>query len=336
MLFWNQPTSSERFNTDILLGLPGETLDSHLMSLNRAYELGFDSISGGEIRLLPGSALETDKSRRENGITTKYRLVQEGFGIYKGHFVAEFEESVRSTKWITEQEMLRLRILRALFYGAITIGELSPLMKYLRDKGINVIKVIEELIEGKDADPLVAESIGWLHEKAQGEWFDTREEGTEFFSNADNQKKLLDNPTIKLNFDFWSYLILSKERREAFYRAMERTLSRYAPVVDSDIVRELLGLCQARNYVVQCLRGVADTQRPVPLSGKTIQQLTSIKYIDSPKAQEVPNTVMLTMDEPRAESIRNALQASEVKIQTISLLCQQFQFRVFLEPAVPA
>jgi hypothetical protein len=283
-------SASERFHTDILLGLPGETKDSHLSSLRRAYELGFDSIGGGEIRLLKGSELETDKSRTEYGIKTKYRLIQEGFGIYRGHFVAEFEESIRSTKWITEEEMIKLRVLRAIFYGAVTIGELGPLLEYLKASGVNVIDVFEKIAESEDS-----KSIGWLIDKAQNEWFDTKEDALEFFSDEENRKRLLDDPTIKLNHDFLSYLMLSRERYESFYELVQKILAAHFPSLDQSVVAELIELCKARNYVVHCLHR----------DGAEI-------------------------DEPIAKSIYDSLQASPPKVQTVSLITQRFP--IYLEP----
>ena len=325
---------SERFHTDILLGLPGETLDSHLMSLHRAYELGFDSIGGGEIRLLPGSDLETDESRKEYNIRTKYQLVQEGFGIYREHFIAEFEESVRSTKWITEEEMIRLRVLRAIFFGAISIGEFSPLMKYLKISGINVINLLQKIIEMKYSDPLVAESIDWLCKQAQSEWFETKEDAINYFSDAENKKQLLENPTTKLNFDFLSYLILSQENYEAFYEFIHKILTRYFPSINSTIVYELSKLCKARNYIVQCLRGSSDTHVSITLSDETIEQLVKTNYIYISKVQKSSNAILLTIDESIAESIYDSLQTLKPKIQVISLLCQKFP--IYLKPTNPA
>lgn len=322
---------SERFHTDILLGLPGETMNSHLMSLHKAFKLGFDSIGGGEIRLLKGSDLETDESRKKHNIITKYRLVQEGFGIYKGHFVADFEESIRSTKWITEEEMIKLRVLRALFFTALS-GEFNPLMKCLKNSKINIIDLLQKIIEMKDRDPLVAESIDWLFEKAQSEWFETKEDAVKFFSNPDNKKQLLENPTIKLNYDFLSHLILSQKNYEAFYDFMYKIIIQYFPSIDDIVIYELLKLCKARNYIVQCIKGSANTHLSITLSNETIKQLIKINYI--PKEQKSSNTVFLTIDESIAKSIYDSLQTGKTKIQTISLIGQKFP--IYLSPADPA
>ena len=321
---------SEHLQTDILLGLSGETMESHLMSLSRAYELGFDRIGGGEIRLLKGSEMETSESRKRDNVKTKYRLIQEGFGVYRGHFIAEFEESVRSTRWIKEEEMLQLRVLRAIFYGAVTIGEFSPLMKYLKVSGINIINLFQKIIEMKDLDPMVSESIDWLSEKARAEWFDTKEDAFKFFSDANNRKQLLDNPTIKLNYDFLSYLMLSPKSYESFYGFIYNILDQHFPAINSAVVSELLQLCKARNYIVRSLRCLVGTDISLTLSDETIEQLVKINYINISKEKKISKNVVFVIDESIARLIDDSLQMENLRIQTISLLTQKFS--IYLKP----
>ena len=319
---------SERFHTDILLGLPGETMDSHLASLGKAFELGFDSIGGGEIRLLKGSELETDNLRKKYGVISKYRMVQEGFGVYKGQFVAEFEESIRSTRWITEDEMIELRVLRAIFFGAVTIGEFGPLMRYLKNSAVNIIDMLRKIIETKDRNPAVAGSVDWLFKKARNEWFSTKGEALNFFQDHDNKRELLQNPTIKLNYDFLSYLMMRPARYDAFYEFIHKILSEHFPLVDNVVASEILKLCRERNYILRCMRGYPETSASITLSDKAIEQLIKINYI--PKGHKPPDKVFLSIDELVAKSIRDSLQAQGPKIQTVSLLTQKFS--IYLTP----
>lgn len=270
---------SERLHTDILLGLPGETMQSHLNSLNSAIEYGFDSIGGGEVRLLMGSRLETDELRKKFGLKTKYRLVQEGFGIYRGKLIYELEESIRATNWISEDEMLRLRVIRAIFYGSVSIGEFLPLIKYLRQRGIKVMDFIQKLVEEKKGDEIVEGSFRWLNDKAKSEWFDTQEEAEEYFKDEKNIKKLLDNPTVKLNFDFISYLLLSTERYDSFCRHMISVISRCFNQCDMKIVDEILKFCRKRNYIMRVLNGDESMKDSIVLSPDTIEMLGKARLL---------------------------------------------------------
>ena len=56
--------------TDVLSGLAGETLESHLNTLRDVFSIGFDSFNVGQIRMLPGSEMETDEYREKYGLKT--------------------------------------------------------------------------------------------------------------------------------------------------------------------------------------------------------------------------------------------------------------------------
>ena len=48
-------------------------------------------------------------------------------GVYKGETVFEIQEVIRATNDMTEPEMIRLRALRALFFGGLDAWRPSPL-----------------------------------------------------------------------------------------------------------------------------------------------------------------------------------------------------------------
>ena len=60
--------------TDLLVGLPGETYKSHMESLDKALSMGLTHIFGGEIQMLPGAEMDEEDHRKRFGLKTKYRL----------------------------------------------------------------------------------------------------------------------------------------------------------------------------------------------------------------------------------------------------------------------
>jgi radical SAM superfamily enzyme YgiQ (UPF0313 family) len=326
--------NSDKLQTDILLGLPGETTASHINSLNTAFNLGFDNISGGAIRLLPGSELETEESRERFGLKTKYRLIQEAFGVYKGEFVFELEESIRATKWITEEEMSKLRILRAIFYGSVTIGEYLPLMKYLRNHGISIFDLFDKLIETRRDSLLSGKLIDWLIDKSNTEWFEAPEEADRFFSSETNKNNLLRNPVIKLNHDFLSNLLLSYDKYRAFSDHIYRTISRYFPSCEVGIVRELLILCKKRNYIMRCLEGNYETSDIVELSRDALNELEKAGCIPKDAVNRNScNGIDIAIDESSSNLIRNYIRdaGDNVCIQTISMITQRVR-NIYMMP----
>ena len=323
---------SKRLHTDILLGLPGETTESHLNSLRIAFNLGFDSIGGGEVRMLSGSDMETDESRSKFGLKTKFRLGPEGFGVYKGDFVFELEEGIRSTNWISEEEMIRLRVLRAIFYISISTGEYLPLMQYLKACDVDVITLFQKMIETREDDRLVNESINWLIDKANREWFDSVEEAERFFADPQNRKALLLSPVVKLNFDFHSYLLLSIEKYEAFKKHILKNIKYLSSLPDEKVIQEILVLCEKRNYLFSCLRGKYETRISIDFSPETLSVLEKIRYI--PQLRTGNNgTLEIAMQEANARFIKDyILQAGDkIYIQTVSMAIQKAH-EIYMEP----
>lgn len=325
--------SSERFRTDVLSGLPGETLQSNLDSLNTAFDLGFDIIEGGEVRLLPGSDLETEESRERFGLKTKYRLISEGFGVYDGQFVFELEESLRSTNWITEEEMIHLRVIRAMLYGSLTIGEHLPLLKYLRHIGVRgIVDVFQGMMKTRYDTPLAAECIDWLTHQAHSEWFCTPEEAERYFSDPTNRSNVLQNPTIKLNYDFLSRLLLSLEEYRAFSEHMYRVICHHCPSCDRKILRELVFLCEKRNYMLQALNGSYDNHNFIDLSHRTLKMLEQIRYITGVK--DATTRIEIAINESRAKFIEDSINSNgpDINSQSVSMIIQKLRHSIYMEP----
>lgn len=270
---------SGRLHTDILVGMPEETFESQLESLDKAYALGFDSIGGGEIRMLYGSEMERDDSRQKFDLQTKYRLIQEGMGYYDGRFVFELEESVRATASMSEADMFNIRILRALMYGSITIGEHNVLLKYLQHRGVKVTDFFYKLIAYGKQDPFIGKKIEWLYQKAYNEWFNSIEEAEAYFSHPENAQKQLNEPATKLNFDWISMILIDKALYRAYNVLLKKVaLNEYGKVLEPQVVDEMVDLCEERNIVLYALEGEKASSIPLELSELTLNALENIGY----------------------------------------------------------
>ena len=160
--------------TDLLVGLPGDTLETHMKTLEDCFELAFDYIGVSHIRLLPGSEYETDQQREEYGLGTKFRPIFGSIGVYRGRPVFEIEESVKSTNAMPEEEFEILRILHWLVYFCWNCGIFRPILNALLVNGINPLEALRELQSSNNPD-LVA-LFQDMKMQSLAEWFDSREE----------------------------------------------------------------------------------------------------------------------------------------------------------------
>jgi radical SAM superfamily enzyme YgiQ (UPF0313 family) len=310
--------------TDILVGLPGETYASHLRSLDSALDLGINLIHGGEIRMLPGSEMDSKESRKQFGLKTKFRLFEGGYGVYRNQFVYELEEGVRATSTMSEDEMLTLRVLRAFFYASVTLGEHLPLASYLRDRGIVFTQVCEKMVEVGLKHPVFGPTVEWLINCSRNEWHDSKEDAALFISNIENQTALLkDSMFVKLNTGFLALIYMNMAQYEAYYQVLKAAISDLDSQVSEVVLDELIHICRERNYLVKCLQGVPnETQLALPISGETLEALRSARFIGDDQIQE--GRLHLEIDKNTAqfcrEFVRNHSEMNHMQLSQMLLL----------------
>lgn len=98
-----------RSNSDLILGLPGETLQSHVSSIHKLLDGGASQVTNFQLLLLKGSELETLESRNEFQFTTMFRIGPKNFGIYGGEKVMDMEEVVVQTQTLSFDDYLQSR-----------------------------------------------------------------------------------------------------------------------------------------------------------------------------------------------------------------------------------
>lgn len=312
--------------TDILLGLPGETKQSHMASYYGALKLGFDQVGGGEVRLLPGSEMDEVRSRKEYGLKTKYRISEADVGLYDGDIVFELEEGVRATNWMSEEEMLDLRIIRALLYGALTVGELSPLNAVLLDNDINILEIFSKVVERRTPGTQFDAILKEFDEIARSEWIDSKEKAEAFYNAPENAQQLLKDPPVKLNFWLIGKLILDPVAYREFQAELTAVLADH---FDDGVVSDLLAVCAERNYMTRYIAGDDATRISVPISDETEALLSGTEYMDG-WARHDDGALHFTVLPKTAALIREGV--SEGQHQTMigmSRFLQQFRHRIY-------
>jgi len=202
--------------TDVLAGLAGETLDSHLNTLRDVFSIGFDSFNVGQIRMLPGSEMETDEYREKYGLKTQYRLIAGFYGLYGGKPIAEFEESVVETSTMSRADMRKLRKIHFLAWALWNSGLAQPLLRYLHNvEGINPLDSIMQVMEN-EKDVELKQFFDEFEDEIKHEWFDTEEELLTYFEK--NHEVLIKNEYLKLNLKYLAKLLLDRKLASAIIR----------------------------------------------------------------------------------------------------------------------
>lgn len=133
--------------SEIILGLPGETLESHLGTLRTVINAGFTYVVPYQLMLLMGSEMGRPESRQRFGMKVQYRVLPRCFGRYElnGHPIvaAEIEEICTATDTLSFDDYLaarRFHLLVAIFYNDSVF---SILAKLLRQKGAELYRWLE-------------------------------------------------------------------------------------------------------------------------------------------------------------------------------------------------
>ena len=283
--------------TDILVGLPGETYQSHLNSLEKVLSLGITQIFGGEIQMLPGADMDTKESRKKFGLKTKYRFFEGGYGVYRDKFVYELQEGIRQTNSMSEQEMLKLRALRAFFYASVTLGEHLPLVHYLKKRNISFTKVCEELVNEGKKNSLLKKSVNWLVEQASAEWYESPEKLDESIKKDNKGKRLLEEETfVRLNTGLFAKILMDQKQYDSYYVVFNKVLSKFFSKKDMIVVSEILKLCRERNYFIRYKNGDNNRSLTLKLMPETIEALIETGFIKPNSKDNVLNSIKMSVD----------------------------------------
>ncbi len=195
--------------TDVLAGLPEETLTSHFNTLRDVFSIGFESFNVGQIRMLPGSEMETPEQRELYNLHTRFRLIPGSFGVYDGEAITEYEESIVETNTMSRDDMFVLRITHFLAWALWNSGLAQPLLRYMfKVEKINPLDAILQLIKGTIAGR-AGELLSDYTAEAKTEWFDSAEELMTYFKT--NQKTLSQDQRLKLNLKYLGRLLLDRD-----------------------------------------------------------------------------------------------------------------------------
>jgi radical SAM superfamily enzyme YgiQ (UPF0313 family) len=192
-------------STDILFVCSAETLQSHYDTLMTCFNLDYDIVSINNIRMLPGTEIEQDESRKKYGFETKYRFIPNSYGKYDGKFVFEIEEAIVASNTMTEKEMNELKTLHFLIQFLWNSSFAINILRIGNDYGFNPVDVILNIQQTK-SNHEVAEILNSLRWESEKEWFSSEESLMQFYSRPGNYQHLFgEEPSEKL---IWKYFAI--------------------------------------------------------------------------------------------------------------------------------
>ncbi|MEM0465175.1 MAG: radical SAM protein [Candidatus Pacearchaeota archaeon] len=165
--------------SEIILGLPGDTLNAHLKSILEMIDIGINVVRSHQLLMLPGSEISTKGSRKKFAMVTKFRLQPRCFGIYELYNekfpVCEIDEICVENESLKFEDYLKCRefdLTVELFYNN---GVFFELINFLKLNGISTSYFIKEIHNNIDEHEIKELYQGFLKENIDFLYDDKKE-----------------------------------------------------------------------------------------------------------------------------------------------------------------
>ncbi len=201
---------------EVILGLPGESYQSHINTLRDLVHARMEDIQIYTCMMLNGAELNTPEQRHKWGLKTKFRMLPRDFvKLQNGKKVVEIEEVIVSTNTLSFEEYTELRLL-AFSIFVTNIGTIyDPIIKLLRENNIDVFELFFKTIKKLNYAPNSIQQLFDNCRKATiNELFNSPEEIERRYQNDGNYQKLLDGEEGINVIQFHHALVVSKYAKD--------------------------------------------------------------------------------------------------------------------------
>ena len=179
-----------RSQADLILCLPGETLESHVKALEGLTNSGVLRFNNFQAMVLKGSEMETIEARERFGFKTKFRLIQKNFSTHNGEKVFEWEEIIVSTETFSFEKYIVARKYHLVINLFLNELRFEKLLQFFDKLNIPRWQWIQQMFEMTGSSSFMKNIFERFEEDTQNELFNTIEELERFYSIPENYIKL--------------------------------------------------------------------------------------------------------------------------------------------------
>lgn len=187
--------------SEVILGLPGETLDTHLNVLGDLLETNIDSVAAYTLMMLDGAEMNTPAEREKWGFGTKFRIIPRDFTrLRSGSSIVEIEEVAVETNTLSFEDYVHARRI-ALLIRWVNHKGFRALLRFFKEHKVSLMSLLKRMHaslsqgEGErdgSAPAKIVRLFDAFGRDTTGELWDTAEEIEEFFQDPANFQKLVE------------------------------------------------------------------------------------------------------------------------------------------------
>lgn len=180
-----------RSTSDLILGLPGESLKTHLTALHKLLDTDIHSLHNFQAMMLKGAELETVDTRKQYKFETRFRVLPKNFGVYGDEKVVDVEEIIVATDTLPFDDYVLARkwhLTSSVFWNDSWFH--APL-EFARAFGVKNSEWWDRMLPAMESGvPEVKTFLDSFVNETVGELFQDRESCIEFYKRDENWKKL--------------------------------------------------------------------------------------------------------------------------------------------------
>lgn len=200
--------------SELIVGLPMESFESHLESIRRLIDAGCD-LRVYRCELLPGTELDLADSRERYVKRSGYHLVLDGYGVYEGDRVFEAQEVVTETTTMPESEMRRVCLIHMLLQLMWGRKWYYDFLRLFKQRGIHPLDVVLRVADAfSRSGGELGEVFDAFCSDQDLEAFESEESLYEYWSRDEGLGRLRESGFFGELQDVYPYVVL--EHKNAF------------------------------------------------------------------------------------------------------------------------
>ncbi len=177
--------------SDLILGLPGESLKTHLKGLHHLLDTNIHQMHNFQAMMLKGAEMETLESREMFKFDTRFRVLPKNFGVYGDSKVFDVEEIIVATDTLPYADYITCRkwhLVSSVFWNDQWFEDV---VRYTRSLGIKNSDWWSAMLPAlENGSPVVQGFLADFVGETNGELFPTREACIDFYTQDENFERL--------------------------------------------------------------------------------------------------------------------------------------------------
>jgi hypothetical protein len=137
--------------SEIILGMPGESLETHFKTNKTIVDAGFNKIDNYQLMMIPGTEVIIPETIKNFEMQIRYRILPRCFGHYeildKTIYAAEIEKICTSTNTLSFDDYLQCRKLHFIIHLFYNDGFFSTLVKFIKSLNLSVFDWLQLIFE---------------------------------------------------------------------------------------------------------------------------------------------------------------------------------------------